>query len=985
LQRGECQLAIAGGVNVSIHPNKYLMLGMGKFVSSKGRCESFGQGGDGYVPGEGVGAVLLKPLQKAIADGDHIYGVIKATALNHGGKTNGYSVPNPNAQTSVIGAALKEAGIDPRTISYIEAHGTGTVLGDPIEITGLTKSFQEYTKDKQFCAIGSAKSNIGHCESAAGIAGVTKVLLQLKHRQLAPSLHSKTLNPNIDFANTPFIVQQELAEWKRPVVTIDAQTREYPRIAGISSFGAGGSNAHVVIEEYIPNQEKPAITVTSQKPAIIVLSAKNEDRLKEHAQQLLQAIQTQQFSDVDLTEIAYTLQVGREAMEERLAMTVVSLQELEEKLKNYLDGQDNVDDLYRGQIKRNKEMLAVFTEDEDMVKTIDAWIAKGKYAKLLDLWVKGFALDWKKLYGNTKPHRISLPTYPFSRERYWYTDLFEKESVSRKEATSPAGDKSSSVSQQSMELRTVEKPTISDVSGKPRDMSLRPLSDDQKISSQPGGKETTSLVKDISAKSSVTLQSMELRTVERPTISNTSVKPSEISLRSQLEYQKISSTPVGQIQQSIILSPASLPLSQVSTISPKVNDESKPKNHIQTVNSVEYLQEELVTSLAEALYMKPSDVDVDTKFVDMGMDSIIGVAWVQGINKRYETSIATTKVYDYPTISEFAEFMEKELNIPSSRMISVPATSASEPIETQAQVTSKPIEAPAQVTFRPIETQAQMNSMQSHASVESIQEELVTSLAEALYMKRSDVDVDTKFVDMGMDSIIGVAWVQEINKRYGTSIATTKVYDYPTISEFAEFVEKELNIPSSRMISVPAPSASEPIETQAQMTSKPIEAEVQVTSKLIEAQAQVTFKPIETQAQMNSMQSHFSVESIQEELVTSLAEALYMKRSDVDVDTKFVDMGMDSIIGVAWVQEINKRYGTSISTTKVYDYPTISEFAGFVKKELNTTMGESDQTPANSNPDLSLQAVLQQVREGTLNLEQADQLLNQYGLKEETK
>src|SRR5437762_9332544 len=142
IQHGDCQLAIAGGVNVSIHPNKYLFLGQGKFVSSLGHCESFGQGADGYVPSEGVGAVLLKPLAQAELDGDHIYAVIKATAVNHGGKTNGYTVPNPHAQTEVIGRALKQAGIDPRTISYIEAHGTGTVLGDPIEMAGLTRAFE---------------------------------------------------------------------------------------------------------------------------------------------------------------------------------------------------------------------------------------------------------------------------------------------------------------------------------------------------------------------------------------------------------------------------------------------------------------------------------------------------------------------------------------------------------------------------------------------------------------------------------------------------------------------------------------------------------------------------------------------------------------------------------------------------------------------------------------------------------------------------
>ncbi|WP_425339329.1 beta-ketoacyl synthase N-terminal-like domain-containing protein, partial [Paenibacillus maysiensis] len=264
LEQGDCELAVAGGVNLSLHPNKYLMLGQGKFASSKGRCESFGEGGDGYVPGEGVGAVLLKPLAKALEDGDQIYGVIKGTAVNHGGKTNGYSVPNPNLQARVIGRAFKKAGIHPHSLSYLEAHGTGTALGDPIEIAGLMRVFQEDTADTQFCAIGSVKSNIGHCESAAGIAGLTKVLLQMKHRQLVPSLHADVLNPNIDFGRTPFVVQRELAEWKRPLLEVDGELREVPRIAGISSFGAGGSNAHLVIEEHVPEVAPRAATRIEQ-------------------------------------------------------------------------------------------------------------------------------------------------------------------------------------------------------------------------------------------------------------------------------------------------------------------------------------------------------------------------------------------------------------------------------------------------------------------------------------------------------------------------------------------------------------------------------------------------------------------------------------------------------------------------------------------------------------------------------------------------
>ncbi|WP_133163947.1 KS-MAT linker domain-containing protein, partial [Desulfocucumis palustris] len=254
--------------------------------------------------------------------------------------------------------------------------------------------------DKQFCAIGSVKSNIGHCESAAGIAGLTKVLLQLKHRQLVPSLHSEVLNPNIDFSNTPFVVQRELVEWKRPVVENNGETREYPRIAGISAFGAGGANAHIVIEEYIPGKQGPQqISISHQNPAIIVLSAKSEEGLREQARQLLAFIREQQFTGTDLADMAYTLQVGREAMEERLAIMAGSVEEVEEKLKGFVEGREGIEDLYRGQIKRNKEALSVLTADEDMAKTIDAWIAKGKYAKLSELWVKGLIFDWNKLYG----------------------------------------------------------------------------------------------------------------------------------------------------------------------------------------------------------------------------------------------------------------------------------------------------------------------------------------------------------------------------------------------------------------------------------------------------------------------------------------------------------------------------------------------------------------------------------------------------------
>lgn len=431
LKQGECELAIAGGVNVSIHPNKYLMLAQGKMLSSKGRCQSFGQGGDGYVPGEGAGAILLKPLPQAVADNDHIYGIIKGTAINHGGKSNGYTVPNPNAQASLIGRVLAKSGIHPRTISYLEAQATGTSLGDPIEIAGLSKAFQEYTKDKQFCAIGTVKSNIGHCESASGIAGVTKVLLQLKHQQLVPSLHASPLTPNIDFGNTPFFVQQETAEWRRPV--IDGQ--EVARRAGISAFGAGGSNAHLIIEEYVAKELKNTYTVTDfLEPVLIPLSAKNRKQLKELVQRLVTAIQGEGYTDSDLPSIAYTLQVGREAMEERLAFIAASVKELEDKLQAFTEGTDTAGEFYQGNVKQKQGNLAYFMTDEDLQEIVEKWTQRKQYSKLLELWVNGFRYDWNKLYQDHKPGKISLPAYPFAKERYWIPGADNKSSGDGKDS-----------------------------------------------------------------------------------------------------------------------------------------------------------------------------------------------------------------------------------------------------------------------------------------------------------------------------------------------------------------------------------------------------------------------------------------------------------------------------------------------------------------------------------------------------------------------
>ncbi|HLP42316.1 MAG TPA: type I polyketide synthase, partial [Fibrobacteria bacterium] len=410
IRKGGIDAALAGGVNLSLHPQKYLLLSQGNFTSSDGRCRSFGAGGDGYVPGEGVGAVFLKPLAKALEDGDQVHGVIKAVALNHGGKTNGYTVPNPNAQAEVIGEALRRSGIDPSTIGCLEAHGTGTSLGDPIEILGLMKAF-EGREGRGPCAIGSVKSNIGHLESAAGIASLTKALLQLKHGMLAPSLHAEPANPNIDFASTCFRLQSQLEPWDAPA--------GQPRRIGISSFGAGGSNAHLILEECLETKTRGE-SLSGDLPEVFLLSAKGGEALRRYAARMVDFLE--KSPDLSLSDIAYTSQVGRSPLKDRLAILASDRGELNNRLKRWLDSgaaAPESEGIYQGDPRKVRSDAGTLMEGEAGEVFLRTLAENREVEKLAKLWVDGSQVDWALLGRRTRPKRVSLPTYPFARERHW--------------------------------------------------------------------------------------------------------------------------------------------------------------------------------------------------------------------------------------------------------------------------------------------------------------------------------------------------------------------------------------------------------------------------------------------------------------------------------------------------------------------------------------------------------------------------------------
>ncbi|MEU2822501.1 amino acid adenylation domain-containing protein [Streptomyces bacillaris] len=375
--------------------------------SSDGRSRAFADGADGMSGGEGVGVVVLKRAGEAIAAGDHIYCLIRGIAVNNdGGDKAGFYAPGVRGQAEVIRKALDKAGTDPSTISYVEAHGTGTRLGDPIEVAALTEAYRQYTARSQYCAIGSVKSNIGHLDAAAGIAGLIKVALALQHGEVPRTLHCDVPSPEIDWDDSPFFV----ADRNLPL------DGDGPARAGLSSFGIGGTNAHAVLEQ-APTGAQAA--TGRPGPQAVVLSARDGERLGVLARQLLEFLPGYRDAHGDLASLAYTLQVGRRAMAERVVFVANDVDGLIASLEGYVE-RGARGTVFEGRARRPEDALrAMFERPGELRGLLARWLERGEWDKIAPLWVNGIDVDWHAHHGARPPVRVSLPTYPFAAKRYW--------------------------------------------------------------------------------------------------------------------------------------------------------------------------------------------------------------------------------------------------------------------------------------------------------------------------------------------------------------------------------------------------------------------------------------------------------------------------------------------------------------------------------------------------------------------------------------
>jgi acyl transferase domain-containing protein/acyl carrier protein len=395
---GECDMALSGGVTVAKYTKDGYMYQEGMVLSPDGHCRTFDANAKGFVCGDGSGVVVLKRFEEAKAQRDNIYAVIKGSAINNDGlRKAGFSASSVEGQAEVIKMAMQVAEVEPESISYIETHGTGTELGDPVEIEGLRLAFN--TNKKGFCGIGSVKSNMGHLDSAAGVAGFIKTVMALKHKLIPKSLHFETPNPKIDLINSPFYVVSSLSEWVN-------RNGKLPLRAGVSSFGIGGTNAHVVLEEaprYVIDHSSAVIGENrkDREYQLILLSAKTEIALKHMMENLADYLKS--YPGINLADAAYTLQVGRKAFEHRW-MTVIST---------------------------GVEAIAALDSPGGKFHTISSYAQsmpiekagpaadKQSLGRIGELWLQGHNFDWQDFYSREERYRLSLPTYPFEKQRYW--------------------------------------------------------------------------------------------------------------------------------------------------------------------------------------------------------------------------------------------------------------------------------------------------------------------------------------------------------------------------------------------------------------------------------------------------------------------------------------------------------------------------------------------------------------------------------------
>lgn len=683
LRAGECDAAIAAGVNLILSSKTLESIGNAGMISESGECFAFDKRADGMVPAEAVAVVVLKKLSQAEKDGDPIYAVIKGSGVNYDGKTNGITSPSGLSQKKLLKEVYEKYDINPENIGCVAAHGTGTKLGDPIEVNALNEAFRSFTQKENFCALISVKTNIGHSFAASGITSLIAMVKSIEHKEIPASLNFKNRNEFINWQNSSFYVNTETKPW-------DEEPGK-PRTGAVSAFGMSGTNAHMVVEEYMG--EKKA--VSKQKPVLFVMSAKKEESLKKKIEEFRTYMETTTES---LFDIAYTLLEGRHHFGYRCAFVAESKEEVLEQLNKLECGQlDNT--VFKSQAQKKEDWDQILSESLQNVTD-----EKERLNVLAKYYCEGASLEWKQIEQDETAKAVHLNLYPFVKKTYWLQQTFAPETVQEQAV----------IKEEKQEL-----------------------------------KETT----------------------------KQEVKPIKLS------------------------------------------------NTEDSIDNVKIVEELLVASLSDTLLIETNEIDVNMDFISLGLDSIVGVEWIQKINDSFGVDIKADIIYQYKTVHELAEyFCSQEQDVAESQQepsqfdtnetddieetVGI-VLGGSEPIVEQEEfetssliqlqgnelIEAITLEESKQEPVRLTDPENTIVSIEPEkptekevVSVEPIKDWLKQQLMDMLALEEDEVNEDTNMADVGLDSILGVEWIQAINNEFKTTVTADKIYQYPTIKEMAQYI-----------------------------------------------------------------------------------------------------------------------------------------------------------------------------------------------------
>ncbi|MDO9005933.1 MAG: beta-ketoacyl synthase N-terminal-like domain-containing protein [Aquabacterium sp.] len=416
LHRGDCQAALVGGITL-LYPELFVYLSQLRLLASQPDSRSFSQG-DGLLLAEGAVAMLLKPLDRAVADGDNIQAIIRGTAANHAGSLGPHMIPNVSAQARLLETVLQRAGAAAHTIGCVESAANGSPLGDAIEVAALVRAFGKQSLGPQSIALSSAKSAIGHAEAASGMTQLTKAILQVRNGQIAPGRVPETINSNLSLNDTPFFLPDHVQDWPGAESSVGVVEAQQNRRALVNSFGAGGSYASVVIEEHKPSARFVARQAPSAQPWLVVLSARSMDRLA--ASMSLLGNFVRKHLDVTLEDLAYTLQVGRESMAFRWAAIVRDRDEL---LRALTAGASPVHDaavggglpVFMGNAHDHQAEMSRWLDERAQQDLLLRYAQEQDLERIAACWVTGAKVPWPVMHEGTGRQRITLPGYPMSR------------------------------------------------------------------------------------------------------------------------------------------------------------------------------------------------------------------------------------------------------------------------------------------------------------------------------------------------------------------------------------------------------------------------------------------------------------------------------------------------------------------------------------------------------------------------------------------